>query len=162
MKLNIFNPWKTLGTIYGRKLEYQSSPVQGSKKLLVTYVRDAESNATITKAYGATAEASKDAAIRSIKEIDAESLWNSIRTGEPVTKRQIPDKPKVNWRDGIGHSHRAQKRIVGEQEQIVNTDKPKPRNFVAKHARSVNKGGPMRDRKNDYKRKKKHSKQDEC
>lgn len=158
MKLNIFNSWKSLGTIHGRALEYQTSAVQGSKKVLVTYVRDAESKATITKAYGPDQQASKDAAIRAIKDIDPQSLWDSIKTGEPIVKRQVTDSKPINWRDGIGHAHKAQKRIVGEQEEIVNTDKPKTRNFVAKHARTVNKGGPMRDKKNDYKRKGKHPK----
>ena len=32
------------------------------------------------------------------------------------------------------------------------------RNFVAKHARTVNKAGAMADKKNDYKRKAKHVK----
>lgn len=32
------------------------------------------------------------------------------------------------------------------------------RNFVAMHARKVNKAGPMADKKNDYKRKEKHTK----
>lgn len=45
--------------------------------------------------------------------------------------------------------------LVNEQDAP-----PVIRNFVAKHARSVNKAGPMKDKKNDYKRKPKHKKKD--
>lgn len=161
MRLNIFNPWRDLGNYFGRTLQYQTSKVKGSNKLFVTFVKDAKSNATVAKAYGMTNEASREAVLKLLKSVGGEAVWNAIQTGEPIVQSQKPAEPKkdIEWRDGINHRHRAQKRIVGEGEEIMKKeDKPRVRNFVAKHARAVNKGGPMKDKKNDYKRKPKHNK----
>lgn len=164
MKLNIFNPWRELGNYFGRTLQYQTSKVKGSNKLFVTFIRDAKSNATVAKAYGMSDEASREAVIKLLKSVGSEAVWNAIQTGEPIVQSQKPavqpeTRKNIEWRDGINHRHRAQKRIVGEGEEIMEKeDKPKVRNFVAKHARAVNKGGPMKDKKNDYKRKPKHNK----
>lgn len=161
MRLNIFNPWRDLGTYFGRTLQYQTSKVKGASKLFVTFVRDAKSNTTIAKAYGATGEASREAVLKLLKSVGAEAVWDAIQSGKPIVQSQAqkPDKKDIDWRDGANHRYRAQKRIVGEWEEIVEKeDKPKIRNFVAKHARAFNKGGPMKDKKNDYKRKPKHNK----
>lgn len=161
MRLNIFNLWRDLGNYFGRTLQYQTSKVKGSNKLFVTFVKDAKSNATVAKAYGMSKEASREAVLKLLKSVGAEAVWNAIQTGEPIVQSRKPAEPKkdIEWRDGINHRHRAQKRIVGEGEEIMEKEgKPRVRNFVAKHARAVNKGGPMKDKKNDYKRKPKHNK----
>lgn len=167
MKLNIFNPWRELGNYFGRSLQYQTSKVKGSNKLFVTFIKDAKSNATVAKAYGMSDEASRDAVVKLLKSVGAEAVWNAIQSGEPIVQsqaQQAPQQPQkdIDWRDGVNHRYRAQKRIVGEGEEIMEKDeKPAVRNFVAKHARSVNKGGPMKDKKNDYQRKPKHKKSHE-
>ncbi|MDG6934883.1 MAG: hypothetical protein JRN68_09320 [Nitrososphaerota archaeon] len=163
MRLNVFNLWRDLGNYFGRTLQYQTSKVKGSNKLFVTFVKDAKSNATVAKAYGMTNEASREAALKLLKSVGAEAVWNAIQSGKPIvqSETQKPTEPKkdIEWRDGINHRYRAQKRIVGEGEEIMEKEgKPRIRNFVAKHARAVNKGGPMKDKKNDYKRKPKHNK----
>lgn len=48
--------------------------------------------------------------------------------------------------------------FITQLEERAEGDKKTLRNFVAMHARKVNKAGPMADKKNDYKRKAKHSK----
>lgn len=161
MRLNVFNLWRDLGNYFGRTLQYQTSKVKGSNKLFVTFVKDAKSNATVAKAYGMSKEASREAVLKLLKSVGAEAVWNAIQTGEPIVQSRKPAEPKkdIDWRDGINHRYRAQKRVVGEGEEIMEKeDKPRARNFVAKHARTFNKGGPMKDKKNDYKRKPKHNK----
>jgi len=165
MKLNIFNPWRDFGNYFGRTLQYQTSKVKGSSKLHVTFIKDAKSNATVAKAYGLTDEASREAATRLLKSVGTEAVWNAIQSGEPIVQSQAQQAPEpkkdIEWRDGINHRHRAQKRIVGEGEIMEKEQKPVTRNFVAKHARAVNKAGPMKDKKNDYQRKPKHKKSHE-
>lgn len=163
MKLNIFNPWRDFGSYFGRTLQFQTSKVKGSPSLHVTHIRDAKSNATVAKAYGMSPEASQEAIARLLKSVGNEAIWNAIQTGEPIVKSPAQNEPPkdISWRDGINHRHRAQKRIVGEGEEKEATreeDKPAVRNFVAKYACKVNKGGPMADRKSDYQRKPKHKK----
>lgn len=164
MKLNIFNSWKPLGTFFSKPLEYQTSRLDSaSGRIFAVYVRDAKSRNLVVKLIVNDLNAAPEAAQRALKRIGAEAVWKAIETGEPVAynpaqaqivpKQEDPDK-KIDWRDGSNHRYRAQKRIVGEQEEV----KTKPRNFVAKHARNVNKAGPMKDKKNDYKRKPKHKK----
>lgn len=173
MKLNIFNSWKPLGSIFSRQIEFQSSPAQGSKTVFVTILRDGKTQKIITKGYGKTKEASLAAATALIRKIGAEAVWQAIETGEPVlaAKPEAP-KPKVDWSDGIGNASRAQKKIIGEREvgdidgsELLEADKKKkkvakPRNFVAKNASKVNKAGPMKD-KTAYTRKPKHKKVEE-
>lgn len=155
MKLGLFNRWKPLGTMYGLELEYQTTSVKGGNSVFVTYVKDKKSGATVTRNYGRDADAALQATIAFLKKIGPERIHQAVQTGQPVlTPPKEEEQKEVAWSDGIGHSHRAQRRIVGEQEE----EKPVVRNFVAKHARSVNKAGPMKDKKNDYKRKPKHKK----
>lgn len=166
MKLNIFNRWKPLGSIYGRQVEFQSAPTEGSKNVFVTILRDTKTQKVITKAYGKSKENSLAAATALIRKIGGEAVWQAIETGEPVLAAR-PEAPKkeVQWSDGIGHASRASKKIVGENNDIDGSDlleskkkdeeTKKPRNFVAKHARKVNKAGPMKD-KTAYTRKPKH------
>lgn len=165
MKLNIFNPWRDFGKYFGRTLQFQTSKVKGSTKLHLTFIRDEKSKATIAKAYGTSPEASQKAVAGLLQSAGNDAVWNAIQTGEPIVQSQTQapaqNEPKkdIHWRDGINHRYRAQKRIVGEGEEVMEKkEKPVVRNFVAKHSRSVNKGGPMKDKKNDYQRKPKHKK----
>lgn len=163
MKLNIFNSWKPLGTFFSKPLEYQTSKLDSSSgRVFAVYVRDAKSKNLIVKLVVNDQKAAPEVAQRALNRIGGEAVWKSIETGEPVSynpsaqivpKTEDPEK-KIEWRDGTNHRYRAQKRIVGEQEEV----KAKPRNFVAKHSRLVNKAGPMKDKKNDYQRKPKHKK----
>ena len=157
MDLGLFNRWKPLGTMYGLELEYQTSSVKGSSQVFVTYVKDKKSGVTITRNYSRDKDTALQATIAFLKKIGPEKIQQAIESGQPVV---IPPKEEeqapIDWHDGINHSYRAQRRIVGEQEE--EKEKPTFRNFVAKHARSVNKAGPMQDKKNDYLRKPKHKK----
>ncbi len=155
MKLNIFNRWKSLGVVASRELEYQTSPAKGADNVYVTYVRDAKTGKVVTKGFGPTADASQKNTLALLKKIGPDGIFQAIETGVPVLagKPEAPQK-EIDWRDGSNHSYRAQKRIVGEGEEPTS----KNRNFVAEHARMVNKAGPMKDKKNDYKRKPKHDK----
>lgn len=159
MKLGLFNRWKPLGTMYGLELEYQTTTAKGAGKVYVTYVKDKKSGATVTRNYGRDADSALQNTISLLKRIGPEKIHQAIESGQPVLAASPqPEQKEVDWRDGSNHSYRAQRRLVGEQ---VEEEKEKPviRNFVAKHARSVNKAGPMKDKKNDYKRKPKHKKE---
>lgn len=160
MKLNIFNSWKPLGTHFGKTLEFQTAKA-GTGNAYVVYVRDAKTKRLITRAITPDPKSAPDYAQKIVARIGGEAVWQAIETGEPVTynpsqsmQKQEPEDKKIEWRDGTNHRYRAQRKIVGEQKE----EKVKPRNFVAKHARAVNKAGPMKDKKNDYKRKPKHKK----
>lgn len=158
MKLNIFNTWKDLGGFSGRTLQYQTTKAKEGNAF-VTYIRDEKSKNIITRGYGTTAEASRNTAMLIMKNAGKEAIWNAIQTGETILHsptKQAPEQKDIDWRDGVNHRYRAQKKIVGEGKEEM--DKPKIRNYVAKHARSVNKAGAMRDKKNDYKRNPKHKK----
>ena len=105
MKLNIFNSWKSLGKMYGKELEFQTSRVP-DKDLFVTYIRDKKSGNTVTRAYGKTREASLEATIRQLKTHDGDTVWNAIETGEPILAAAMPNKTpekKVEWRDDLPH-----------------------------------------------------------
>lgn len=154
MKLNIFNSWKDYGRVYGRDLTYQSTKPKNST-LFATYIKDEKTGNIVVKAYGRDKEQSQKAAEILLRDAGAEAVWEAAKTGQPILRIDREQKD-INWRDGPLHSDRAHRKImVGEssKEQPV-------RNFVAKHARKVNKAGPMRDKKNDYKRKPKHKNKD--
>lgn len=154
MKLGLFNRWKPLGTMYGLELEYQTSPVKGGGNVFATYIKDKKSGATVTRSYGRDKDAALQNTLALLKRIGPEAIHQAVESGQPVlVAPKEEEKQNIDWRDGANHSYRAQRKIVGEAEE-----KPVIRNFVAKHARSVNKAGPMRDKKNDYKRKAKHKK----
>lgn len=177
MKLNIFNPWKNLGALAGKTLQYQTSKVKGGSSY-VTYIRDRESEQLITKGYGLDDDKSQKAAYDNLKRIGVEGLLKAIETKEPVMpttfggQGQDPDK-KIEWRDGIGHSYKAQKRIVGEALDIQLDESLSPslrllieedmekckKNPVAKNMNKFNKPATHADKKNDYKRKPKNKKE---
>lgn len=171
MKLNIFNTWKKLGALAGKTLEYQTTQIKGSSSY-VTHIRDAASEKLITKGYGLDKEKSQKAAYDNLKKIGVEGLLNAIETGEIQMPTQIAprDEKKIDWRDGAGHSYKAQKRIVGERlmiepdESLAESFKqflmekgsdmaPVIRNPVAKHAHKYNKASVHKDRKKESKRK---------
>lgn len=156
MKLNIFNSWKSLGKMYGKELEFQTSRVP-DKDLFVTYIRDKKSGNTVTRAYGKTREASLEATIRQLKTHDGDTVWNAIETGEPILAAAMPNKTpekKVEWRDGVNHRHKAQKRIVGEKVEEDTKGRPESdRNPVAKNAHKFNKSVIFQDKKKTYNRK---------
>lgn len=155
MKLNIFNSWKDYGRIYGRDLTYQTTKPKNTA-LFATYIKDAKTGNIVVKAYGRDKETSQQAAEKLLRNAGAEAVWNAAETGQSILKVEPKPEKDINWRDGPLHSDKAhRKMMVGE-----NKEEPTMRNFVAKHARKVNKAGPMRDKKNDYKRKEKHKKRD--
>lgn len=156
MRLNIFNKWNNLGRIYGKDLEYHTSRMK-DKDLFITYIRDKDTKNVVTRYYGQTKDSSLKATIDFLKKIGAEATWEAIESGEPITR--LPDtKPerKVDWRDGVNHRYRAQKRIVGEK--VEDKKKPPFNNIVAKHAHKFNRSVAFKDKKNDYKRNPKHKK----
>lgn len=153
MKLNLFNRWAPLGTFAGKALESQTS---STGKVFITLIRDADSGKVITKGYGPTKDASERNAAALLKSIGAEGLFRAIETGEPVmAPSKRPEREEPTWSDGVRH-----KAIPFNVKEADEGKKPAIRNFVAKHARTVNKAGPMKDKKNDYKRKPKHKKDD--
>lgn len=161
----MFNRWKSLGRIFAKELEYQTSKLR-DKDLFVTYIRDKQTKNTVTRYYGKTKDQSLQATIRFLQKIGGDAVWDAIRTGEPVTRlpMQEPER-KIDWRDGANHRYRAQKRIVGEKieesrkskKRNKDDDKPSLNNPVAKHAWKFNKSAVFRDRKHDYRRKEKHA-----
>lgn len=157
MRLDIFNRWTSLGKIFGKDLEYQTSKMK-NKDLFITYIRDKQTKNTVTRYYGKTKEQSLQATTNFLKKIGGDAVWEAIESGEPVTRlpEQEPER-KIDWRDGANHRYRAQKRIVGEKVEDKDV-KPSINNLVAKHAHKFNKSAVHRDKKNDYKRKDKHKK----
>lgn len=170
MKLNIFNTWKKLGALAGKTLEYQSTQIKGASSY-VTHIRDAASEKLITKGYGMDKEKSQKAAYDNLKKIGVEGLLNAIESGEIQMPTQIApkDEKEIQWRDGVGHSYKAQKRIVGERlmiepdESLAESFKqflmekdsdmtPVIRNPVAKHAHKYNKAAVHKDKKKESKR----------
>lgn len=153
MKLNIFNSWKNLGRMFGKDLEFQTSKVP-DRDLFVTYIRDKKSGNTVTRAYGKTKEASFDATVRQLKTFDGDEIWGAIESGEPLLAPNRSENRKVDWRDGINHRYKAQKRIVGEKVEEEKSGRPESdRNPVAKHAHKFNKSVVMQDKKKTYNRK---------
>lgn len=156
MKLNIFNPWKPLGKVYGIDVELQTSRVPNSK-VFVSYIRDTHNRTTIVASYGNDPDTSRDRAIKTIKSFSGDDIRRAVENKEILNPNQKqPEQKHIDWRDGIGHSYRAQKRIVGESKE---ERKQRIRNFVAKNANKFNKAGPMKDKKNTYTRKDKFQKQ---
>lgn len=155
MKLNIFNSWKDYGRVYGRDLTYQSTKPKNST-LFATYIKDEKTGNIVVKAYGRDKEQSQRAAEILLRDAGAEAVWVAAKTGQPILRVERKPEKNISWRDGPLHRDRAhRKMMVGE-----NKEEQPVRNFVAKHARKVNKAGPMRDKKNDYKRTPKHKKKD--
>lgn len=156
MKLNFFNSWKPLGTFAGRQLTYQTAKENG-QNVFATYIKDAKTGKIITKGFGIDKETSLKTTVALLKKIGGEAIYQAIETGEPVLApaRQAAPEKEIDWRDGSNHRYRAQKRIVGETKE-EKEEVQKPRNFVAKYARMVNKAGPMKD----YTRKPKHKKEE--
>lgn len=112
MKLDIFNPWRELTTVGQNVIQYQTSK-KGS--IFVTYLRDKESKAPITLGNGRDKEASQQAALSNLNRIGANGVRQAIETGQmvhPGRGTEIPQDKQIDWRDGIGHSHRAQRDIV--------------------------------------------------
>lgn len=153
MKLNIFNSWKDYGRVYGRDLTYQTTKPKNTT-LFATYIKDEKTGNIVVKAYGTSKEESQRAAQALLTNAGAEAVWDAAKTGQPILTVDRKEK-EISWRDGAFHRDRAHRRMaVGEsKEQPI-------RNFVAKHARKMHKAGPMRDKKNDYKRNPKHKNKD--
>lgn len=157
MKLNIFNRWKAFDKpIYGRPFEYQVAKADGGRNLFVAYIKDQKTGNLVTRAYGSDGENALKATLRILKDSGGEAVYKAIEDKTPILAipQKQPEK-QIDWRDGVGHSYKAQRRLVGEQKE------EKIRNFVAKHSRKVNKAGPMKDKKNDYTRKPKHKKRED-
>lgn len=155
MKLNIFNSWKSLGKMYGKTLEFQTSRVP-DRDLYVTYIRDKASNNTVTRGYGKSKEDALKNTVAQLRSYEPQSIWDAIESGEPILKAIQPNKPdehKIEWRDGVNHRFKAQKRIVGEKVEDDMKGKPQTdRNLVAKHAHKFNKSVIMKDKKKTHKR----------
>ena len=111
MKLDIFNPWRDLTSVGQFTIQYQTSK-KGS--IFVTYLRDKESKAPITLGNGRDKEASQQAAQINLNKIGADGVRKAIETGQMVHPApQAPQQQKdIDWRDGTGHSYRAQRELV--------------------------------------------------
>lgn len=154
MKLNIFNSWKPLQTHHRKELVYQTGK---SSAAFVTVVKDVQTDKIVAKVYTTNKDAGVVQAQQLLNNTPIEQLQIAIESGNLLTTAPRKRPPSnIDWYDGANHSYRAQKRLVGEAKDDKDDDKPSFRNFVAKHARAVNKAGPMKDKKNDYKRKPKH------
>lgn len=127
MKLNIFSKWKPLGTLAARKLEYLTQ--KGGTNTIVTVVRDSETGHIITKGYGQNPEISQKAAYNTLKRAGVDAILDAVKNNKPIgtqitpaPKEQAPKKD-IDWRDGVGHSYKAQKKIVGESfEEALQLD----------------------------------------
>ena len=156
MKLALFNPWKPLKTNYRREFEYQTS--KGSTAF-VTQVKDVETNHVIVRVFTKDKESGVQSAINLLNNTDPAHLQYALQHKELIQAQPKPEQKNIEWRDGINHSHKAQRRIVGEGKTYKNPkfkDEEPIRNPVAKHANEFNKSAIMRNRKTDYKRKPKH------
>lgn len=115
MRLNIFNSWKDFAKWSGHVLQYQSTR-RGDN--FITYIRDRDTEQPITYGLGRTKEDSVNSAIRNIKKINVDGVKQAIQQKRIIAADHIDDvKHDIQWRDGAYHSHKAQKKIVGESEQ---------------------------------------------
>ena len=111
MKLALFNRWKDFTTWSGHTLQYQTSKKATN---YITYIRDKESGANIIFGVAPDKETSLQRAIANVRKIGVEGVKRAISTGQMQVADHTPKEPKdVEWRDGINHRHRAQKKIVG-------------------------------------------------
>lgn len=117
MNLNIFNPWRDLVTWSGHILQYQTSKKANS---FITTIRDKESNKPIT--YGLSRTSKEDAFSRAesnLKAIGINGVEKAIATGQIIMPSTTDsNQPNIDWRDGIGHSYRAQREIVDKNKSI--------------------------------------------
>lgn len=178
MKLDIFNPWRKLGGLAGKTLEYQTSALKSG---FATSIREAETKQLITRGYGVDKEKSQQSAYGNLKKIGVEGMMRALETKQPVMPTDITPKDTerkdIDWRDGVGHSYKAQKRIVGEALDIL-LDEGLESGFkliieadmehehcktdpVAKNMNKFNKPATHKDKKNDYTRKPKNKKEDD-
>ncbi len=111
MKLDFFNPWRDLVKWSNIALQYQTAK---KGQIFVTYIRDKESGSPITLGNGRDKESSLEAAKANLKKIGIDGVKDAIASGQMVHPSRInaPEK-SIDWRDGIGHSYRAQRDIVG-------------------------------------------------
>lgn len=124
MKLNIFSKWKPLGVIAARQLEYLTQ--KAGSNSIITVVRDKKTGNIVTKGYGASEQNSQQAAYNNLKRAGVDAIINAIETNTPISTQIAPSvnqekKPekKIDWRDGTGHSYKAQKKIVGESFEAL-------------------------------------------
>lgn len=175
MKLDIFNPWRKLGGLAGKTLEYQTSALKSG---FATSIREAQTKQLITRGYGVDKEKSQQAAYANLKRIGVEGMMRALETKQPVMPTEIDpreERKDIDWRDGVGHSYKAQKRIVGETldlqldealesgfKLLIEADMEHCKsNPVAKNMNKFNKPATHKDKKNDYKRKPKNEKEDD-
>ena len=159
MKLSLLNPWKSLGQMYSKHLEYQTSKV--TQNTYQTFIRDGKTKKLVTKTVGATPESSLKNAVALLQRVGGEAVWDAIENEHPIVQSETKfderqrgtPRQGIEWRDGTGHSHKAQRRIVGE---AVKPKKVKFRDPVAKNLNKFNKPATHKDKKNDYKRRSKY------
>lgn len=113
MKLSLFNRWKDFTQWSGHTLQYQTSK-KGSN--FITHIRDKESGSNITFGLGRDKETSLERAIANVRKIGIEGVKQAIETGNMVAADYAPERKEVDWRDGVNHRHRAQKKIVGPND----------------------------------------------
>lgn len=120
MKLDFFNPWKDLTKWSGRVLQYQTQK-KGSN--FMTYVRDKESKTNVTYGLGKDKESSVERAVANLRKIGIEGVERAISTGQMVAADYKPEEKRdIDWRDGVGHRYRAQKKIVGEHVETLDNE----------------------------------------
>lgn len=158
MKLSLFNQWKPLKTHYRRQFVYQTSKGTAA---FVTMVKDVETDHVLIRVTTRDKESGVSAAENLLNNTDPADLQYALQHKEVLQSQAKPEQKNVEWRDGVNHSFKAQKKIVGEGKTYKNPkfkDAETIKNPVAKNANEFNKSVVMRDRKNDYKRKPKHKK----
>ena len=156
MKLSFFNQWKPLKTHYKREFVFQTSK---GASAFVTMVKDVETDHVVARVFTKDKESGVSAATNLINSTDAGDLQYALQHKEVLQPKKAPEQKNIEWRDGVNHAHRAQRKIVGEGKTYKNPkfkDEEPIRNPVAKFANQFNKSAIMRNRKTDYKRKPKH------
>lgn len=119
MKLDLFNPWRDLVKWSGLTLQYQTSK-RGDT--WTTYIREKDSKQPITFGISRTSkEESQQRAKEALNAIGVEGVQKAMETGQMVRPSaaipQPSERKEIQWRDGIGHSHRAQRDIVDGKPQ---------------------------------------------
>ena len=114
MKLDIFNPWRVLTKWSGLTLEWQTTKKGDT---WITYIREKDSKQPITS--GVSRNSKEEAFQRAettLKRLGIDGVQKAIQTGQMVRPTE-PEQIEVQWRDGIGHSYRAQRDIVDGKPQ---------------------------------------------
>ena len=126
-------------------------------------VKDVETDHVVARVFTKDKESGVSAATNLINSTDAGDLQYALQHKEVLQPKKAPEQKNIEWRDGVNHAHRAQRKIVGEGKTYKNPkykDAESINNPVAKNANNFNKSATHKDKKNDYQRKPKHKKKE--